>query len=237
MVVPVVSVALIILALIFWWRKRRARKLAEEERRKEVEEYGFNPNNDPTLPHMGMATNLEPKDDNSGYRGWGTTSNTRKPSTNLSSGPGVGISVSSDGSAPGYHHAASPSEGTIQYSDGQGIPTSADSESVGVLGAIPAGSNNRNTGVHRGLSNASSAYSTANRSEGSEDSPVAGVPPAAYYDESPYYSDVQQHGPYGDVSYGGVQPVIRDVQARRNTRIESPSVFPKQGNAGIAQNF
>lgn len=232
-VVPVVSVALIILALLFCWRKRKARKLAEEERRKEVEEYGFNPNDDPTLPAVGMAANLEPKEDNSGYRGWGATSNTRKPS-----GPGVGLALSDNGSAPGYHHAASPSEGTIQYSDGQGRPISGDSETVGVLGGIPAASHNRNAEIHRGLSNASSAYSAADRSDGSEDSPVAGVRPAApYYDDNPYYNDVQQHGPYGDVSYGGTPPVIRDVQARRNTRIESPSVFPKQGNAGIAQNF
>jgi hypothetical protein len=32
------------------------------------------------------------------------------------------------------------------------------------------------------------------------------------------------------------QPVIRDVQARRNTRIENPSHFPQQ-SAGISQNF
>ena len=55
-----------------------------------------------------------------------------------------------------------------------------------------------------------------------------------YYNDPGYY----QPGPYGDNSYGGgQQPVIRDVQARRNTRIENPSVFPQQGNSGIAQNF
>jgi hypothetical protein len=34
-------------------------------------------------------------------------------------------------------------------------------------------------------------------------------------------------------------PVIRDVTARRNTRIETPTSahFPQQGNSGIAQNF
>ncbi|KAL1848997.1 hypothetical protein Plec18170_007656 [Paecilomyces lecythidis] len=231
-VVPVVSVALIILGLLFLWKKRKARKQAEEERRKEVEEYGFNPNNDPSLPPMGMANNYG-EDDNSGYRGWGTTSNARKASTNLSSGAGIGLAMSEGDSGAGYHQAT-PSDGTIQYSDDR--PHSDDS--VAALGAVPA-SNNRNPDIHRGPSNASSAYSAAQRSEGSEDSRIAGVTPAAnYYDDNPYYNEVNaQQGPYGDNPYGGNPPVIRDVQARRNTRIENPSVFPKQGNAGIAQNF
>jgi hypothetical protein len=33
------------------------------------------------------------------------------------------------------------------------------------------------------------------------------------------------------------QPVIRDNQARRATRIENPSHFPTQASAGISQNF
>lgn len=232
-VVPVASVALIILGLLFLWRKRKARKQAEEERRKEVEEYGFNPNNDPSLPPMGMAPNYG-EEDTSGYRGWGTTSNARKASTNLSSGAGIGMAMSDGDNGTGYQHAATPSDGTIQYSEGR--PHSDDS--VAALGAVPA-SNNRNPDIHRGPSNASSAYSAAQHSEGSEDSRLAGMPPAAnYYDDNPYYNDINgQQGPYGDNPYGGAPPVIRDVQARRNTRIENPSVFPKQGNAGIAQNF
>lgn len=74
----------------------------------------------------------------------------------------------------------------------------------------------------------------------SDDIPMRGVAPgtAQYYDD-PYYTDGAAQnggGPFVDNSYGA-PPVIRDVQARRNTRIESPSVFPQQGNAGIAQNF
>lgn len=237
MVVPVVSVALIILAAIYFWRRWKAKKLAEEERRKEVEDYGFNPNNDPSLPPLGAAGAFEPKDDTSGYRGWGTTSAGRKASTNLSSGAGVGLAMSEAGSAPGYHHTTSPSDGTIQFSDGR--PASGETDPVGILGAAPAVANNRNTDIHRGPSNASSAYSGANRSEASEDSHMsASHPTAAFYDDNPYYSDMQQqYGPYGDGPYGGNQPVIRDVQARRNTRIENPAIFPRQGNAGIAQNF
>jgi len=58
-------------------------------------------------------------------------------------------------------------------------------------------------------------------------------------DGNPYLTDNHpQAGAYGDHTYGGGgQPVIRDVQARRNTRIESPSMSYQQGNAGIAQNF
>jgi hypothetical protein len=104
---------LIILAALYFWRKWKAKKAAEEERRKEVEEYGFNPNNDPTLPPIiGGGAAYEPKEDTSGYRGWGTTSAGRKASTNLSSGAGPGLAMSEAGSAPGYHHAATPSDGT-----------------------------------------------------------------------------------------------------------------------------
>lgn len=227
-VVPVVSVALIILAAIFFWRKRKGKKAAEEERRKEVEEYGFNPNNDPALP--GMAGSVAPKDDNSsGYRGWGTTSAGRKASTNLSGGMGMAMS---DGSGA-YHHAATPSDGTVQYSDGA-RPDSGEVEPLGVLGAAPVAANNRNADIHRGPSNASSAYSAANRSEASEESHMSAAhPTGGYYGDNPYYGE-GQHGAYGDDAY---QPVIRDVQARRNTRIENPGVYPRQGNAGIAQNF
>lgn len=228
--VPVVSVALLVVAAIFFWRKRKAKKAAEEQRRKEVEEYGFNPNNDPTLPGM-MVGSVAPKDDtSSGYRGWGTTSTGRKASTNLSSGMGMAMS---DGSGT-YHHAATPSDGTVQYSDGH-RPDSGDVEPIGVLGAGPVAANNRNGDIHRGPSNASSAYSAGNRSEASEESHMSATHPSGgYYGENPYYGDMGSHGAYGDEAY---QPVIRDVQARRNTRIENPGVYPRQGNAGIAQNF
>lgn len=205
-----------------------------------MEEYGFNPNNDPSLPPIMGGGAFEPKDDNtsSGYRGWGTTSAGRKASTNLSSSAGVGLAMSEAGSAPGYHHAATPSDGTIQYSEGQG--TLGETEPIGVLGAAPAAAaNSRNVDIHRGPSNASSAYSAANHSEASEESHMSATHPSGgFYDDNPYYNDMQpQYGAYGDGPYGGAPPVIRDVQARRNTRIENPAVFPRQGNAGIAQNF
>lgn len=259
-VVPVAAVTLIVLALLFLWRRRKQRKDAEELRRKEVEEYGFNPNNDPTLPAV-VATNsfgeehTEMREDGAGYRGWGTTTTTtaRKPSTTLSSGAGpVGMALSDGGSNPGdYNHNGSPTGGTGHNSDihsGDTLvgspnsrPLSTESETIGALGAAPAVLGNRqDKDIHRGPSNASSAYSGGRRSDTSGEVPMPGAAPGPQqYKDGIYYDDhLPQHGPYGDGSYGGTaQPVIRDVQARRNTRIENPSVFPQQGNAGIAQNF
>lgn len=215
--------ALIIVAAIIFWRKRKANQAAEEERRKEVEEYGFNPNNDPTLPGIAAGIVTPKGDSSSGYRGWGTTSAGRKASTNLSSGRGMGMS---DGSGA-YHHAT-PSDGTMQYSDGL-RPDSGDMESIGVLGTGPMAANN----IHRDPSNASSAYSAANRSDASEESHMSGAHPSGgIFGDNPYYGDVSPQGAYGDDSYHG--PVIRSVQARRNTHIE-PGVSPRPG--GIAQNF
>ena len=256
-VVPVVAVALIVIAALFLWRKRKQRKEAEELRRKEVEEYGFNPNNDPTLPVVGGASSVgdDPSEmretDGVGYRGWGTTTTTsaRKPSTTLSSGAGaIGVARSTSGSDNGRYTNSSPTGGTNKSSDVQsgdplvgspsnGRPLSDDSETIGALGAVPSNGNRQD--IHRGPSNASSAYSGAHRSDTSGEGAIpGGAPGQQYYNDGLYYDEgMPQHGPYGDGSYGGGQPVIRDVQARRNTRIENPSVIPQQGNAGIAQNF
>ena len=258
-VVPVAAVALIVLAILFFWRKRKQRKDAEELRRKEVEEYGYNPNNDPTLPTVGTvrSNSDEPSEmretDGAGYRGWGQTSNARKASTTLSSGNGpVGMARSDSGSNPGGYPARSPTTATGPNSEVQsgdplvgspnnGRPTTADSETIGALGAAPTSlSNRQDRDIHRGPSNASSAYSGANRSDHSGEGPLPGTAiTSGYYNEGIYYDEgVPQHGPYGNGSLGAAQqPVIRDVQARRNTRIENPAVYPPQGNTGIAQNF
>ena len=113
-----------------------------------------------------------------------------------------------------------------------GRPVSGEEEALGSMG--PAAAANRNGEINRGPSNASSSYSTANRSDGSGEN--AGYNQGQYYsndqgspDETPYGS------PPGRAEMSG-QPVIRDVQARRNTRIENPSHFPQQ-SAGISQNF
>lgn len=250
---PIVAIAAIVFGLLFFWKRRKAKKTAEEERRKEVEEYGYNPNNDPTLPAVSSTygeNQSEMQEDNSGYRGWGATSSTqRKPSTTLGSSNrgAVGLAVSDTTSNPGGNNGQN-SEGN----SGDPLVTSPtnerisgiEPEAVGALGTAPAaGSNNRD--INRGPSNASSAYtghahSDVSAEEG-EPSPNAPAFGGNYYEDhnNNYYNDANpNHGPYGDGTYGGGgQPIIRDVQARRNTRIEKPSVFPQQGNAGISQNF
>lgn len=253
-VVPVAAVALIVLAALFLWRRRKQRKDAEELRRKEVEEYGFNPNNDPTLPAIGITNSHEKSpemmaQDEAGYRGWGTTSNARNPSTTLSSGNGqIGVARSDSGSNPGGYTAGSPTAGTDVHSNDPLVgspghspghrPETGDSETIGALGGAPVAGSRTERDIHRGPSNASSAYSTGHRSDVSADGVPGGASGQPYYDDGLYYDEgIAQHGPYGDGNLNAGQPVIRDVQARRNTRIENPSVFPQQGNAGIAQNF
>ncbi|OAQ96255.1 hypothetical protein LLEC1_06677, partial [Akanthomyces lecanii] len=216
-VVPIAAIALLAVIGLFWWRKRKARLESEEERRKEVEDYSYNPNADPTIPSAGLVggaaaggdTGYEMREDAStGYRGWGSTtaggSVGRKASTTLSNAGAFSDATTARG--PGYeaHEANSPQEGEI----------------LGAMG--PSAANNR-ADVRRGPSNASSSYSATGRSEGS-DGGMYGAGPTAYYDQ---YSQ----GAYGD---GGA--VIRDNPARRNTQIENTSHYPQQ-SAGIAQNF
>ncbi|KAI1376119.1 hypothetical protein F4677DRAFT_420336 [Hypoxylon crocopeplum] len=237
-VVPIAAVALLVIGGIFFWRKRKQRKDAEEERRKEVEDYSYNPNNDPTLPDTGAAGAAgayEMKEDGSGYRGWGSTtlagSTGRKASTTMSGGA-AGVA---------YSDATSPTRGNFsdtRSGDGlmnEGSHSPPEGEILGAMG--PSANDTRSNGnVHRGPSNASSSYSAAGRSDGSgENAGSFGAP--AYLDQ---YGG---NNPYADGAYGqqrpgelGGQPVIRDNPARRNTRIENPSHYPQQ-SAGISQNF
>jgi hypothetical protein len=205
-----------------------------------IYEYGYNPNNDPTLPSVGSAGGNEQyemrEDGSSGYRGWGTTavgSTGRKASTTLSGGhsaAGIGMA---------YSEGTSPTHGPVSdtRSDNplmEGRPLSGEQESLGAMG--PAASDNRGGGINRGPSNASSSYSAGNRSDGSGDLNVGG---GAYYnnqyDTGNPYTETAYGSPPGRAEMSG-QPIIRDVQARRNTRIENPSHFPQQ-SAGISQNF
>ena len=237
-VVPVVVVALLLIAGILLWRRRKAKKNDAEARRKEVEEYGFNPNNDPTLPAVGMTSEMA--EDQSGYRGWGNTtaSSHAKGSTTLASGNTYSDSNSNPG---GYQSPGSPTHGT--YSDGHssdplvnGRRETLDSDGIGALGAAPVA--NSQGGVNRGPSNASSSYSAAERSDNSGDYPIPVNNPQEYAAYNPNNEFYHASSPYDNSAYpAGQQPIIRDVSARRNTRIENPSVFPQQGNSGIAQNF
>ncbi|KAH7153118.1 hypothetical protein EDB81DRAFT_446689 [Dactylonectria macrodidyma] len=230
-VVPIAAIVILALVGLFWWKKRRARKQNEEERRKEVEDYAYNPNADPTIPAVGMGGDgsYEMREDaSSGYRGWGNTtvgSTGRKASTTMSGGQ----------TGQAYSDITSP---TAHMSDGRsGEPLmdgsySPEGEILGAMG--PSAANNRGADVHRGPSNASSSYSAA-RSDGSD--PMG----TSYGAGGTYYDQYGQNNPYSD-NYNGQRPdvpgapVIRDNPARRNTRIESPSHYPQQ-SAGISQNF
>jgi MYXO-CTERM domain-containing protein len=242
-IVPIVGVALLVLAALFFWRRRKQRKDAEEIRRKEVEEYGYNPNEDATLPAIGMVKSrtgdgpFEMREDEAGYRGWGTTvagSSGRKASTTLSGGA-VGMAYS-EGTSPSHAPISDTRSGDTLIGSPSGRPTSGSEEVLGAMG--PSAAANRGGDMHRGPSNASSSYSAANRSDGSGEAPL----PGGAYGAAQYYSgDANYGGPYADPAAGRAemsgQPVIRDNLARRATRIENPSHFPTQASAGISQNF
>ena len=230
-VVPIAAIAILAILGLFWWKKRRARQEAEEQRRKEVEDYAYNPNADPTIPAVGLAADnsYEMREDGgSGYRGWGSTtaagSTGRKASTTMSGGmPGGAYS---DVTSP-TRVANSEARSGEPLLDGSSSP---DGEIFGAMG--PSAANNRGGDVRRGPSNASSSYSAAGRSEGSDGGVYGnGGGGGAYYDQyaqNPYSDQRPQELPG--------QAVIRDNPARRNTRIENPAHYPQQ-SAGIAQNF
>jgi hypothetical protein len=262
-VVPIAGVALLVFAAIFLYRRRKARKDEEEQRRKEVEDYHFHPNADPTIPPVGLVSDdryeMREEAGSAGYRGWGSTtaagSTGRKASTTLSGGGVTGATAYSD-----HGTATSPSRAG-NYSDTRsGEPLmdgshhsgsySPEGEILGQMGP-PAAQNREIMGnLHRGPSNASSSYSAAGRSDTSGD--AAGGVGMAYGGGNNYYNQYAGGNPYADGTYndgppqqgtGGQpmgelpgQPVIRDNPARRNTRIESPSHYPQQ-SAGISQNF
>ncbi|KAH0544654.1 hypothetical protein FGG08_001159 [Glutinoglossum americanum] len=247
-VVPVAAVALIIFILLFLLKRHRKKRAAEADRRKEVEEYGYNPNQDPTLPAIATAADKGAYETGQadGYRGWGQTpaaAGGRKVSS-LPGGNGLVGAAYSDGhgSPPGTFSQASDVHSGDSLIQNPHHPE--DSSTLAAMGGGPAAGENRQLDIHRGASNASSQYSAAARSELSGDGPIPVGPnhPQYYGGDGPYEVEGNYHpgGAYGDGAYQphtGGQPVIRDVQARRNTRIENPTVFPQQGNAGISRNF
>lgn len=233
MVVPIAAVAILIGVGLWLFKKRKAKKAAEEERRKEVEDYTYNPNADPTIPGSGAGYEMK-EDGSSGYRGWGSTtlggSTGRKASTTLSGGAAAGAFSDTPYSENAYSDGTSPTRGTYPgdplMNDN---PHSPEGEILGAMG--PNSANNRGVNVRRGPSNASSSYSAGAPSDGSGEIGMAYSESQGYTQYDPY-SENQGGSPPGGVG----QPVIRDNPARRNTRIENPSHYPQQ-SAGISQNF
>lgn len=259
-IIPIVAVAAAIIFGLLFWRRRRNRKNAEEKRKNEMAEYGYNPNNDPTLP-VGVAytDGGSEGNDDSGYRGWGaTTVSNRKTSTTLGSNSraaavaGVNGAMSDGGSQAGGYSHPSPSAGA--GSDGTQEPLmqahhdngaaavaggAVGGTAVGALASNSARNQRLSNSIHRGPSNASSAYSAGGAHSEISSEHIPTMPGPYQHEEVPYnvYNEMNfGQNPYGDAySQQGDQPVIRDVQARRNTRIERAPTFPQQG--GIAQNF
>lgn len=154
---------------------------------------------------------------------------------------------SSNPGAYGYHpglnsgHPSEPLSGDTLNGPVSPIEGAA---AAGAAGGLAAEQRKNNSNIHRGTSNASSAYSSGRAISDVSDEP-APMPGPYHHEEVPYniYSEAQpRHGPYGDGSYGAGrgegQPVIQNVGARRDTRIERVPTFPQQaGNPTIAQNF
>ncbi|KAF2864096.1 hypothetical protein K470DRAFT_240158 [Piedraia hortae CBS 480.64] len=236
-VLPVLAVALFVGAFIWWWRQRKRAKAEREQRRKEVEDYGFNPNSDPTIPKV--ATEDPEMTQEQGYRGWGAAAPLANKAT----------SASRSGAGHTHNQLSENSLGEMSNGSPEFIPSdkhsgdplvdaqrqTMDSDDLGALGHAPVSATN--TGPRRGPSNASSAYSNTARSDRSDDP----IPLPSLHDH-PAILGYGQHGPYGDGTYGGAQdganadmPVVRDVTARRNTQLHTGGNY--QANSGIAQNF
>lgn len=229
-VVPIAAIALLAVVGLYWWKKRRARQEAEEERRKEVEDYAYNPNADPSVPPAGLAadSSYEMKEDGSGgYRGWGSTTVAGSAGRKTSTRSGGHTAGAMSDVASGGRGAASEARSGDALLDGSDSP---EGEILGAMG--PSASMNRTPDVRRGPSNASS-YSAAAPSDGSDGGLYGNGTAAAYFEhqsQNPYL----ESSPQKAHELAG-QPVIRNNPARRNTRIENPA-YPAQ-SAGIAQNF
>jgi nitrogen fixation-related uncharacterized protein len=238
-IIPIAVVAALIFAGILLWRRRNRRLDDAEERRKEMEAYQYNPNNDPTLPAVGVKD-----DDNAGYRGWRNTGAVgvgRKTSTNASSGvpqysdPGTLVqpvspthgayATDAQGNTVGHHRNGTMDSDTM----GNLGPMAAGAATAGAAGAAAGAAGGA---LHRGVSNASSTYSNgAPSNHSNNDYPIPYNPNNQEYIPENMYS---QSGPYDGYNNGG-QPVMRESPARRLTQVQDPNVNPQHG--GIARNF
>lgn len=207
-----------------------------------MEAYGYNPNNDPSLPTAvkdddGLA------EDGAGYRGWGPTGTAptvgRKTSTNASSGRQNFSDASTMYQGPG-----SPTQGTYNSDTQEQVSHhhrngTMDSDTIGHMGQAGAAgaagaagvAGATAAGLHRGPSNASSTYSAGARSQNSNDYPIPVHNGQDYYTDNAYY----QAGPYDNYGGAGGQPIMRESPARRLTQINEANVQPREG--GIARNF
>lgn len=265
--VPIFGVALLAVAALFFWKRHKRQQNEAAERRKEVEEYGYNPNSD-TRGSPGETGSYEmAESSSSGYRGWGSTQGRTRAGTTgagtATSHSGSGTGRSPVIGVPYSDYAANTKPGADPFAtpgapltypvdpneatNAQAVtsspthrPATGESSTMGAMG--PPGAAAGAGGLARGTSNASSNYSAFAHSDHSDPNnnvgqAIGGGPndryyghpgPAGYYDDGGYDPTYDESAP----------PIIRDVDARRNTRIETPTQdhFPQE-TRGIAQNF
>jgi len=257
-IVPVVIIAVVVVGLVLYFRRRKTNRNAPTKRPVAggiVGGDGPPPGSDRDGAYEMNET------DSAGYRGWGSTVRNPKSTVAGSSGypmPSVGKAVSDGGysspasaSLPGYTGNISELYGGVNapaspvFPDSAGLlaadrtaPSPAFTESS-TIGAMPTFDSHNSEGLNRGISNASSNYSAMTHSDQSDfdqrQSQQYYGQNAQDYDAAYFSNGTNMY--YDDTS--NPPPVIRDVQARRNTRIETPTNahFPQQGSSGIAQNF
>ncbi|KAK6517282.1 hypothetical protein TWF281_003942 [Arthrobotrys megalospora] len=150
-IIPIFAVILIAFLGIFFWRRYKKRKDSEEMRRKEVEEYGYNPNNDvsgsgPAVMTAAGGANQggDMSEVEAGYRGWGNTAGGRKASAPLSAsattntaGAGYGNTPYSNAAANAGQQYPSPQQPELYGSPvaAGAVPVAAGAAGAAVVGA------------------------------------------------------------------------------------------------------
>lgn len=252
-IVPVFTLAIVAIVLILYFKKKR------RSRNNVLVKGGVM--DGAVAPEEGRDGTYEMDSaDNTGYRGWGSTAGGQKTTIAGSNSAGYPISSSvgntvSDGGynnsagtgSPGYLGNVSELYSGVNtpsspvYPDSIGLlaagrvapsPAFTEASTMGVMPSFDSGG-----GLNRGISNASSNYSAVTHSDQSDydrGQPHYYGPDVQEYDAA-YFSNGSNM--YYDPS--NPPPVIRDVEARRNTRIETPTSphSPQHGSSGIAQNF
>ncbi|KAK6336017.1 hypothetical protein TWF730_003389 [Orbilia blumenaviensis] len=157
-IIPIFGVVLLAFLGIFLWRRHKKRKASEEMRRKEVEEYGYNPNNDGSpgpiaLAATGGASQAgggggggggvgDMAEVEAGYRGWGNTAGGRKASAPLSASAATSNTVGGGGYGnTNFSGAGGPQYQPPQQPELYGSPVAAGAIPVaaGVTGAAVLG--------------------------------------------------------------------------------------------------
>ncbi|KAF8418506.1 hypothetical protein EV426DRAFT_313669 [Tirmania nivea] len=257
-IVPVVILAVLAVGLVLYFKRRKTNRNVPP---KGPVASGIIGGGGPPLDSDRGGVYEMNETDSAGYRGWGSTVRNPKSTVAGSSGypiSSVGKTVSDGGysnpasaSPPGYTGNMSELYGGVNapaspvFPDSAGLlavdraaPSPVFTESS-TIGAIPTFDSHNSGGLNRGISNASSNYSAMTHSDQSDldqrQSQQYYGPDAQDYDAAYFSSGPNMY--YDDTS--NPPPVIRDVQARRNTRIETPTSahLPQHGSSGIARNF